>query len=81
MTRKVQNSWGRPGDPDPQTRGINHFNRARNAPKGSTEAYLDGHVRRMPFVKFRAGSKLRLDSTAGVFEHYFHGGQDDLAVR
>jgi hypothetical protein len=72
---------GRPGDPDPQTRGVNYLNRAGDAPEGSTEAYLDGHVRWVPFVKSRARPKLRLDSTAGVFEHYFHGGRDDLAIR
>jgi prepilin-type N-terminal cleavage/methylation domain-containing protein len=81
MTRKLQNSWGRPGDPDPQTRGVNHFNRAGDEPEGSTEAYLDGHARWVPFVRFGARPKLRLESTAGMFEHYFHAGQDDVTIR
>jgi prepilin-type N-terminal cleavage/methylation domain-containing protein len=77
MTRQVNQSWGRPGDPDPMLRGVNHFNRAGNAPEGSNEAYLDGHVRWVAFQKFRAQPRLRLPSTVGVFEYYFHGGREE----
>ena len=44
INRKWQNSWGRPDDPNPLTRGVNHFNRAGNNPEGSNEGYIDGHV-------------------------------------
>jgi prepilin-type N-terminal cleavage/methylation domain-containing protein len=80
MTRTVNESWGRPGDPDPFLRGVNHFNREGNAPAGSNEAYLDGHVRWVPFLKFRSQPRLRLPSTAGVFEYYFHGGREEEAT-
>jgi hypothetical protein len=77
MTRQVNKSWCRPGDPDPMLRGVNHFNRSSNAPEGSNEAYLDGHVCWVAFQKFRAQPRLRLPSTVGVFEYYFHGGQEE----
>jgi len=44
INRKWQGTWGRPGDPNPQTRGVNHFNRAGDNPEGSNEGYIDGHV-------------------------------------
>jgi prepilin-type N-terminal cleavage/methylation domain-containing protein len=44
INRKYLGSWGRPGDPDPLTIGVNHFNRAGNSPEGSNEGYLDGHA-------------------------------------
>jgi hypothetical protein len=81
MTRQLDRSWGRPADPDPLLRGVNHFNRAANAPEGSNEAYLDGQVGWVPFHKFRSQPRLRLPSTVGVFEYHFHGGQEEVAVR
>lgn len=44
VNRKYNNSWGRPGDPNPDTRGVNHFNKKGDAPVGSNEGYIDGHV-------------------------------------
>ena len=44
INRKYQNSWGRPGDPNPLTRGVNHYDRAGSNPEGSNEGYIDGHV-------------------------------------
>jgi len=76
MTFMVDGSWERPGDPNASKRGVNHFNRQANAPEGSNEAYLDMHVRWIPFSKFCAHPKLRLWSTVGTFDYYFHGGQE-----
>lgn len=45
MNRKLDNSWARPGDPNPLMRGVNHFNQAGNQPAGANQGYLDGHVR------------------------------------
>jgi prepilin-type N-terminal cleavage/methylation domain-containing protein len=40
----VGGTWGRPSDPNPETRGVNHFNRAGDAPEGANEGHIDGHV-------------------------------------
>lgn len=44
LNRQYQNSFGRPGDPDPNTRGVNHYARRGGVPEGSNECYIDGHV-------------------------------------
>ena len=44
LNRKYLDQWGRPGDPDPNTRGVNHYARNGDAPEGSNEGYIDGHV-------------------------------------
>ena len=44
INRKYQGSWGRAGDPNVLTSGVNHFNNSGEGPKGSNEGYLDGHV-------------------------------------
>jgi hypothetical protein len=69
LNRKLEGSWLRPGDPDPLTRGVNHFNRAGNAPEGGNHGFTDGHVvwtRGPLFSKF---PKL----TYGSGEIFFHG--------
>jgi prepilin-type N-terminal cleavage/methylation domain-containing protein len=44
VNRKFNNDWGRPGDPNPDTRGVNHYNKKGDGPDGSNEGYIDGHV-------------------------------------
>ena len=44
LNRKYDASWGRPGDADPLSRGVNHYNSAGIQPEGSNEGYIDGHV-------------------------------------
>ena len=44
LNRKLSGSWGRPGDPNPLMRGVNHYNALGDAPDGSNEGFLDGHV-------------------------------------
>ena len=44
LNRKLSGSWGRPGDPNPLMRGVNHYNDLGDAPDGSNEGFLDGHV-------------------------------------
>lgn len=40
----VNGTWGRPSDPDPATRGVNHYNKKGDGPDGSNEGHVDGHV-------------------------------------
>ena len=44
LNRKYQGSWGRPGDPNPLMRGVNHYNDRGDEPDGSNEGFYDGHV-------------------------------------
>ena len=44
INRKYQGSWGRPGDSNPLSRGVNHYDRAGTNPEGANEAHTDGHV-------------------------------------
>jgi prepilin-type N-terminal cleavage/methylation domain-containing protein len=69
MNRKLEGSWLRPGDPNPLSRGVNHFNRAGNAPEGSNHGYTDGHVTWVRGALFTKFPKL----TYGGGEMYFHG--------
>jgi hypothetical protein len=73
INRKYQNSWFRPGDPNPLTRGVNHFNRSGNAPAGANEGYLDGHVEWKNGRKFLREPRMRF---GGSLLLYFHGGFD-----
>jgi prepilin-type N-terminal cleavage/methylation domain-containing protein len=72
INRKQNGTWRRPDDPDPLMRGVNHFNRQGNAPEGSNEAYLDGHVEWVNARKFSARPKLAVFAT----EFFFYGGQE-----
>jgi hypothetical protein len=42
LTRQVNKSRGRPGDPDPILSGVNHFNPAGNAPEARTRRVWKG---------------------------------------
>jgi prepilin-type N-terminal cleavage/methylation domain-containing protein len=59
INRKFQGSWGRPGDADAMTRGVNHYNRAGSGPEGSNEGYTDGHVEWVTASRFARTAKLR----------------------
>ncbi len=70
MNRKLDNSWGRPGDPNPLVRGVNHYNQGGQQPAGSNQGYLDGHVewhRAEGFIQFPK-------MTHGGVQIYFHEG-------
>ncbi|HOX03156.1 MAG TPA: type II secretion system protein [Candidatus Paceibacterota bacterium] len=71
INRKYNNSWLRPGDPNPLTRGVNHYDKAAQNPEGSNEGYLDGHVSWVPGRKFIQRAKMSLSS--GGMLVYFHG--------
>jgi hypothetical protein len=71
INRKYQNSWFRPGDPNPLTRGVNHFNRSGNAPAGANEGFLDGHVEWANGRKFLREPRMRFGSDLLL---YFYGG-------
>ena len=72
INRKLNNDWKRPGDPDPLMRGVNHFNRQGDAPDGSNEGYLDGHVEWANASLFVAQPKIIIGGSA----HHFYGGHD-----
>jgi prepilin-type N-terminal cleavage/methylation domain-containing protein len=71
INRKYQGSWGRPGDPNPLTRGVNHFNFGGSSPEGSNEAYTDGHVEWAKGVRFNKTPKMSYAS----LEFYFYAGR------
>ncbi len=62
VNRKYQNSWGRPGDPDPLTRGVNHYERNGASPAGSNEGYTDGHVEWAQASRFTKTPKMNYNS-------------------
>ncbi len=72
INRKYNGDWKRPGDPDPLMRGVNHFNRQGDAPDGSNEGYLDGHVEWVNAGKYIRRHKIAISGSL----HYFHGGAD-----
>lgn len=73
INRKLNGSdWKRPGDPDPLMRGVNHFNRQGDAPEGSNEGYLDGHVEWVNSNKYMYAPKVTIGS-----HHFFYGGRDE----
>jgi len=71
INRKYLNSWGRPGDPDPLTIGVNHFNRAGSNPEGSNEGYLDGHAEWVKGLFFTKAPKMSYVS----LQFYFYAGR------
>ena len=52
LNRKYQGSWGRPGDPNPLMRGVNHYNDKGDQPEGSNEGFRDGHVEWIKGITF-----------------------------
>lgn len=54
LVRKLNGSWGRPGDSDPNIRGANHYE--GDGPAGANQGFLDGHVAwvraREPWIRF-----------------------------
>ncbi len=73
INRKLQNSWFRPGDPNPLTRGVNHFNRGGSQPAGANEGYLDGHVEWVEGRRFLREPRMRFGSDLLL---YFYGGME-----
>jgi len=71
MNRKMDNSWFRPGDPNPLMRGVNHFDRAGLNPEGSNEGYMDGHVTWVQGRKFLQRPKMLINGNSLTI--YFHG--------
>jgi prepilin-type N-terminal cleavage/methylation domain-containing protein len=71
INRKYLNSWGRPGDPDPLTRGVNHYEPAGAGPAGSNEGYTDGHAEWAGATKFVRAPKISYSS----LEIYFYAGR------
>ena len=71
INRKYQNSWFRPGDPNPMTRGVNHFDDRGKDPAGANEGHLDGHVEWAPGPKFLKRPKMDF----GGLQLFFYGGQ------
>jgi prepilin-type N-terminal cleavage/methylation domain-containing protein len=71
INRKYQGSWGRPGDANPLTRGVNHFSRTGNGPEGSNEGYTDGHVEWVRGLKYTKTPKMNY----GGLEIYFYAGR------
>jgi prepilin-type N-terminal cleavage/methylation domain-containing protein len=72
LVRKLNGSWGRPGDSDPAVRGANHYE--NNAPAGAMQGFLDGHsewVRaKEPWIRF---PKLVIGSA----QIFFDGGDEN----
>ena len=73
INRKFQDSWFRPGDPNPLTRGVNHFNDSGKEPAGANEGHLDGHVEWAPARKFIKRPKMDF----GGLQLFFYGGQEE----
>jgi len=71
INRKYQNSWGRPGDPDPLTRGVNHYEPNGAGPAGSNEGYIDGHVEWVNAIKFVKSPKMNYSS----LQVFFYAGK------
>lgn len=62
VNRKYQSSWGRPGDSDPLTRGVNHYEHNGASPAGGNEGYTDGHVEWARALLFTKTPKLNYNS-------------------
>ena len=58
LNRKYLDQWGRPGDPDPNTRGVNHYARGGDAPDGANEGYTDGHVEWVKGARYSKKQKM-----------------------
>ena len=68
LNRRLNGSWGRPGDTaNPNTRGVNHYNRSGDQPEGSNEGFMDGHVEWVPGYEFVKSAKMRV---GGVDVHF-----------
>jgi len=76
INRQLSGDWKRPGDSDPLMRGVNHFNRQGDAPEGSNEGYLDGHVEWVNANKYIHKPKVMIGS-----HHFFYGGVDEPVRR
>jgi prepilin-type N-terminal cleavage/methylation domain-containing protein len=74
INRKQLHSWFRPGDPNPLSRGVNHFDRTGSNPEGSNEGYLDGHVTWVQGRKFI--DKPKMTFSGGDLTLYFYGRVD-----
>ena len=72
LVRKLNGSWGRPGDSDPNVRGANHYE--KESPSGANQGFLDGHGQwvkaREPWIKF---PKL----TFGSAQVFMDGGDEN----
>jgi len=71
INRKWRGTWGRPGDPDVTTRGVNHYNRSGTGPEGGNEGYLDGHTEWVRGPLFDKTPKMDFSS----LECFFYGGR------
>jgi prepilin-type N-terminal cleavage/methylation domain-containing protein len=72
LNRKYSGEWGRPGDPDPNTRGVNHFNKAGDGPDGSNEGYIDGHVEWAQGIRYSKTPKMNFPPNLQIF---FYAGR------
>jgi len=68
LNRKLDGDWGRPGDPDPLVRGVNHFNPQGREPDGANHTYMDGHVTWIKAVRFVKFPKMIQGSTQIYFD-------------
>jgi prepilin-type processing-associated H-X9-DG protein len=54
LVRKLNGSWGRPGDSDPSVRGVNHYEGTE--PGGANQGFTDGHAAwvraKDPWIRF-----------------------------
>jgi len=71
INRKYQGTWGRPGDSDLTTRGVNHFEPSGGGPGGANEGYIDGHVEWAVPIKFVKTPKMNYNS----LQIYFYAGK------
>lgn len=71
VNRKYNGTWGRPGDPNPETRGVNHYSPAGDTPDGSNEGYIDGHVEWAKGIRYSQTPKMNY-STLQIF---FYAGR------
>ncbi len=72
LVRKLDGSWGRPGDSDPNVRGANHYE--KGVPSGANQGFLDGHGQwvkaKDPWIRF---PKL----TFGSAQVFMDGGDEN----
>jgi len=72
LVRKLNGSWGRPGDSDPTVRGANHYEKGE--PSGANQGFLDGHGQwvkaKEPWIRF---PKL----TFGSAQVFMDGGDEN----
>lgn len=71
INRKYNNDWGRPGDPDPNSRGVNHYDKKNGGPDGSNEGYIDGHAEWAKGILYSKTPKMTYNST----KIYFYAGR------